>query len=387
MKAGNQRQGKTDMRQFSRVVALAAAVLLGRSANAQEFLDLNKPITLDIPGMELPFVTSLQPLGGWPLTIRMFANKPLGIGTASNAGLPPIQSKAWIVWADPDGKFSFACYPSIVVTCPPVDETYLEFTTGISTQGETGDFLTVKSYTLPNYANPVYVGNTSDTTIWGIHKGGFGRSTSIPGLVILADTGAGREFTPDPALGIHQTGNVRNLAGFVDSVAWTVNDAMPFLPRTSVTAHMNVPTGLFQPILFVDYGSCTYPSGNGQSYQGACPTFKWSIDGRYTALDTTTVLNAWKAIVTTVRVFVVDGPAPDLVGDGNGDGVIDSRDVVRMTNPETGNHYKLLSGERVIRFKTLEDYMFPGIPFDFDTDGMIHPPAPAMGGTVKPIPR
>jgi hypothetical protein len=375
------------MMKSTRLFVVAAAALLHQSASAQELLDLKKPITLDIPGMELPFVTSLQPLGGWTLTIRMFANKPLGIGTESNLGLPPAQSKAWIVWADPDGRFSFGCLPNPEYACPlPVDETYLEFAPGLSPQRGTGDFLTVKSYTTKPPGTP-QVGNTTDKPLWSLHGGGFGRSSAVPGLVILSDTGVGREFTYDPVTAIHQTGKARNLAGFIDSVAWTVTDRKPFLPRTSVIAQMNVPNGLFQPILFVDYGACEYTGTSGNKFWGACPTFKWSIDGKRTDGDTASVLNEWKAIATTVRIAVVDGPAPDLLEDMNGDGVIDSRDLIRITNPVTGSPYKLLSGERVVKFQTLEDYMFPGIQFDFDGDGMVHPPAPAGGGTVKPIPR
>ena len=192
--------------------------------------------------------------------------------------------------------------------CPlPVDETYLEFAPGISAQRDTGELLTVKSYTARPPGTP-QVGNTTDKPLWGLHIRGFGPSSAVPGLVILSDTGVGREFTYDPITAIRQTGKARNLAGFVDSVSWTVTDRKPFLPRTSVVAQMNVPNGLFQPILFVDYGACEYTFTPGNTTWGACPTFKWSIDGRRADGDTTSVLNEWKAIVTTVRIAVVEGP-------------------------------------------------------------------------------
>jgi hypothetical protein len=372
------------MTSTSRLVALIAGLLLSGGAGAQELADLNKPITLDIPGMELPFVTSLQPLGGWPLTFHLLANKPIGLGTLSSGPLPAGEgTKAYVVWADPDGQWSFGCLHGPGATCPPVDETYLEFRPGLTAQGSSGDRLTVKAFLPAPYGSGLYNGNVFDHPIWSLHAGGFGKSSALPGLVVLGDTGAARQFTADPALGIARTGLAWNVAGFIGAVAWTASDRMPFLARTSVTAQMNVPTGLFQPILFVDFGTCVGYGG----YPSICPSWKWSIDGVYREGDPTTVIAAWRAIVTTVRAFVLDGPAPDLIGDLNHDGVIDARDALLMTNPVTGSGYKLLSGERVVKFQTVEDYPFPGIMFDFDGDGMVQPPAPAGAGGVVKIPR
>jgi len=377
------------MMKRARFFVLAAAVLLHQGASAQELADLNKPITLDIPGMELPFVSSLQPLGGWPLTIRMFANKPIGIGTYGSRGLfPPEQSPAWIVWSDPDGCFSFAmALPGH--ECASRDETYLEFAPGLTSQGSTGDPLIVKTYQFPTQDHPEIVGNKKERSL-GLQLGGFGRSTAIPGLVILSDTGVGREFTLDEAKGIAQTGRARNLAGFVNSVAWTVNDRMPFLPRTSVTAQMNVPRGLFKPILFVDYGDC--PSTPGL----VCEIWSWTLEGRSASGSPAAMLAALNGKVTTVRIFVVNGPAPEFLDDVNHDGVIDHRDALLTLQPDDqpgdgfntgGVPYRLISGERVVRFQTLDQEEFPGIPFDFDGNGMVHPPAPAGPGGVGTIPR
>lgn len=367
-----------------RLVALTAAVLLHQSASAQELLDLNKPITLDIPGMELPFVTSLQPGGDWPLTIRMFANKPLGIGTKYNAGVyPPLTDRAWIVWSDPDGVFSFACIPSKwTPPCPATDETYLEFAPGVTKWPPDLVPLKVKSYTFNNQ-DPTYVGNTTERSL-RISAGLFGASSAVPGLVILSDTGVGREFTQDDHTGIAMTGKAWNLAGLISSVEWTVTDRNPFLPRTSVTAQLHVPPGLFGPILFVDYGACSMA---GVSIPVPCQTWKWTVDGVFGSGTPQAFSAAIAANVTTVRIFVVDGPAPGKVANENGDNVIDSRDVVRMTNPVTGKPYKLLSGERIIRFQTLNQAELPAVPFDFDGDGMGQPVLPAGGGGVVKIPK
>jgi hypothetical protein len=361
----------------SRFIVLAAALLLHQSAGAQELADLNKPITLDLPGL-LPFVTSTQPIGGWSLTVRMLANKPIGIGSNLGGIYPPYGSRqGWIVWADPDGKFSFGCNPQFF-TCPPHDETYLEFNMGLTSQGSAGPPLQVNTYDPQKHDN-------SGLLFLGPPSGGYGKSSAVPGLVILSDTGVGREFTLSATTGIEQTGRARNIAGFVDSVAWTANDHMPFVPRTSVTAQMNVPYGMFKPILFVDYGSCPMTTPTG-TIPAPCTTWKWSIEGHYTTGDTTAILASWRAIVTTIRIFVLDGPAPDLLEDLNHDGVIDARDALLAVNPVTSKPYRLLSGERVIKFKTLEQEEFPGIPFDFDGDGMVQPPAPASAGGIVRVP-
>lgn len=363
---------------IARLVALAAAVLLGRTATAQEFADLNKPITLDLGLM--PFVTSLEPIGNWPLMIRMLANKPLGIGTERGQAFPPYLGsgvgRAWIVWSDPDGVFSFGCDPLMLPsgkTCPATDETFLEFTPGLPAKG--GTAAPPSKVNTWDWANKV--GNTTNTPKSVGPAAGYGASPAVPGLVILSDTGVGREFVPDATFGIHQTGVARNLAGFVNSVSWTINDRMPLLPRTSVTAEMNVPYGLFKPILFADR--------NGL---GGVTNYLWTIDGGpVTSGGWGQMMTALNAKVATVRIFVLDGDAPDHLDDMNGDGKVDFRDALLTTNPKTGLKYKLLSGERVIRLQTLVQEEFPGIDFDFDGNGMTFPVAPPGGGSVVKIPK
>jgi len=171
---------------IARIVALAAAVLLGRTATAQEFADLNKPITLDLGLM--PFVTSLEPIGNWPLTIRMLANKPLGIGTERGQAFPPYLGsgvgRAWIVWSDPDGVFSFGCDPSMLPsgkTCPATDETFLEFTPGLPAKG--GTAAPPSKVNTWDWANKV--GNTTNTPKSVGPAAGYGASPAVPGLVIL----------------------------------------------------------------------------------------------------------------------------------------------------------------------------------------------------------
>jgi hypothetical protein len=376
------------MRRTSRLFALVAGLLVGGSVGAQELADLNKPITIDLPGL-LPFGTSLQPVGDWPLTIRLLANKPIGIYSGRMGRLPPYAGEhAWLVWADPDGVFTGNCNPGAAAgsgcAVPTVNDTYLEFTLGHSAQGSTGAPLTVSCYHFPGVPY-VYAGNIDQCPV-GPPAGGYGRSSAVPGLVILSSTGVGREFTLDTSKAIAWTGRARNLAGFVDSVGWTVNDRMPFIARTGVVAQLDVPFGLFDPLLFEDAEICTDAAGN----LVPCP-FKWSLEGTSLVGDTATALAAWRATVTTLRIFVLDGPAPDLLDDLNHDGVVDARDALLATNPITQRPYRLLSGERVVRFQTdLETTpTHHPIAFDFDGDGMepITWQEPAGAGGVVKIPR
>jgi len=347
------------MTRMLRLTALLSVLILNGRAGAQELADLNKPITIDLPGL-LPFVTSLQPAGEWPLTIRLLANKPIGVWTGRAGVFPSAPGEsAFLVWADPDGVFTGTCYPGAPhpgCVVPTVNDTYLQFFVGPSAQGSVGTPLTVNCHpTLPGVL--IYPGNTEQCPV-GPPSGGYGRSTAVPGLVVLSNTGVGKEFTLDPAAAIAWTGRARNLAGFADSVGWTVKDRMPFIPRTSVVAQMNVPSTLFKALLFWD-ANCS---------AATC----WSLEGVLQGGNRDAMYAAWKAVVTTVRIFVLDGPAPDMLEDLNHDGVVDARDALLATNPVTQRPYRLLSGERVVRFQTDTDTLscrhLP-IPFDFDGNG------------------
>jgi hypothetical protein len=366
------------MKRTSRLVALVASLLLGRSASAQELADLNKPITIDLPGL-LPFVTSLQPAGEWPLTIRLLANKPIGVWTARAGVFPSAPGEtSFLVWADPDGVFTGKCYPGAPhpdCVVPTVADTYLEFTVGPSAQGASGSPLLVNCHpAMPGVLS--YPGNTQQCAV-GPPSGGYGRSSAVPGLVILSNTGVGKEFTLDPVTAIAWTSRARNLAGFADSIGWTVKDRMPFIPRTSVVAQMTVPSNLFKALLFWD-ASCS---------AGPC----WSLEGTLQTGNRDAMYSAWQAVVTTVRIFVLDGPAPDLLEDLNHDGVVDARDALLAVNPVTQQPYRLLSGERVVRFQTETDTIgcrhLP-IPFDLDGNGVAHVSCmePNMGGGIRKPP-
>jgi hypothetical protein len=320
----------------------------------------------------------------------MLANKPLGVAQiVAGEAFPTTRNRTFLVFADPDGCFSFsvnewtrispAACPS-GCRCPaPVDETYLEFTPDLIGPGQVKDYA---GSSLPEPRalgpRPVVASHPVGPDVGDgvVDNYGFGASPNVPGLVILADAGPGAVLEDDATYGAvrQRPLRARNLAGFVNSVSWTLNDRMPFLPRTSVTAHVNVPRNICAPVAIVDWGAFTPPfSWNDVT---------WTLDGVIPPSHGTWAAfsAALAAKTTTVRIFAVSGQAPDELRDVNGDGVVDSRDAREL-------HYNVISGERIVRFQTYPQNP-PTIPFDLSGDGVNQPPpAPAGGGGIVRIPR
>ncbi len=187
--------------------------------------------------------------------------------------------------------------------------------------------------------------------------------------MLLANTGPGVVLDPNfnfPA-GPRQ---LRNLAGFLTSVAWEMNDSVK---HSDVVLHMNVPNGLFQPV--VQFDTCVgIPSNNPLVCSGG-QLFR--VDGGPLA----TSLAGLGDKVTTLRIFVVNGTAPSVLSDLDGNGVVDSKDAVLAG-------YSLISKETTLRFRTFSQDEIPGFIVDLDGNHLAPaPPLPAGGGQVTPIPR
>ena len=375
-------------------VALAGGILL---AQAPLPIGPVNPVNLEVLGAT-PNAVSLQTTGAWPLTIRMTSFKPFGIGTYQVPFPYPIRSqRAFIVFADPDGCFSLAKG----ATCDE-DETYLEFTPGVNlpdyeqqavddrNPARLGDRPTLMGCG-GNVGTPIACLNDTEYSIGpfvgavpdggspcgaaggeGCDNYGYGASPNLPGLVILSDAGVGLVW--DPVSFVVDRQRARNLAGFVNSVAWTVNERLGWR-SSSVTAHMNVPVGLFTPVVRLDPG---WPA------EGGLKTGRWySIDGGPTTEDPNSLLSTVLTDkIITLRVFVVSGHAPAEITDGDGDYMVTAKDAAIMG-------LKVLSDEVVFRLRTLHqqaDYE-QGVLFDFDGNGIGPIVAPGGSGGVTPIPR
>ena len=227
---------------------------------------------------------------------------------------------------------------------------------------------------------------------------GYGADDAVPGLALFSDTGVGlvldQNFNPG------QPRQSRNLAGLVHSVAYELNDATS---KTSIQVHLNVPgsrtvtrpssaggpagpfipavspLGLFTPAVLADF--CI---GDPQSCNilGAGQV---RIDGGpLTPMTAAEVAGYLNSRVVTIRAFVVNGTAPSMLTDMNGDGFVGAKDAVLAG-------YSLLSGEKAFRIVGFYDgELFDlFLPYDFDGNGVAigAVAAPKAPGAITPVPR
>jgi hypothetical protein len=330
----------------------------------------------------------------------MKANDPLGIATYSiPQNFPVGTQRAFIVFADPDGCFSLSDWAG---GCGVEDETFLEFTPTINLPGleqrPVDSVLPARLGGAPQLRRMVNspdwslesVGPRDLGTATGSPCGeegaegcdnyGYGASPNLPGLVILSNRGVGLVWDNPETFSLAWPRRARNLAGMVNSVAWTLNDCEGLdrceTGRSGVTAHMNVPPNLFGPIARLDLGKQLDGVTTGRAIQ---------IDGgRWVPDNNFQLVNTLRQIVTTVRVFVVNGRAPDELVDMDGNGVVTAEDAVRAG-------YKLLSGVAVLRLRTYYQSYTKGTdiatPYDHNGDGMDGDVIPGGAGGVIGIPR
>ncbi len=347
--------------------------------------------------------------GGWPLTFRLVIREKdmLGIGIpwlhaeVGTYDFPSTCTGGMVIFDDPDGCFSPQC-----VEVPDLcgceedhlfDETILEF------HPDPGDLPRVddrsqdgcmqgNSLVRSLLSEDGAVGGPElvDPAFDGI---GYGADEDLPGLVILADTGVG--VVGDAVVGDGWIWPVptqaRNLAGFLSSVAYELNDARG---RTTITATMIVPEALFSRRRLVDH--CVDDGCTGEPLQEFEDGF-----GDPEPLDTS---NPNYESVAEIRAFVVhsmrdhpDHPSayPDRIIDENGDGVVDADDAVLMG-------YELLSNEVVITVRQIgnivgfQKHCMPGpndgtdIWFDLDENGSGYPnnvDCPHAVGGLGKVPR
>ena len=197
----------------------------------------------------------------------------------------------------------------------------------------------------------------------------FGSWSRMPGLVVLADHGPGVWTTPpngnetSPAADFFDLPNpriARNLAGLFGSAAYSLKGGMN---RTSLTVHVNVPYGLFTPVVLVD-NVITIPTTDEFGVECVDGDALYRMDGGpltcypYGFSNHDGILGE---TVVTVRVFMVDGVAPDVLVDQDNDGDVDIRDARYMgLNP--------VSNQQKIRFTQFHEDVC-GPYFDFDGDG------------------
>lgn len=367
------------------------------TASAKTQKPPGQPVSLEIVGYKKDIVAT-QVNGGWPLTVLAKGNGELGLGIKTSvfpqvfpdADGGVVRRTGYLVFEDPDGCVSFVS-PPVTTPCPSVDETFLQYTVDLDDAGVPDDGGTTLEGApqLPSFEDdiagylPVTVGPFTGGTVEDGY--GFGVNEDFPNLVILANTGVGLGFDPqlDSDQTLHPNGTQRNLAGFVQSVSYVLNDAIPTAiqpGRTVVHAHMNVPARLIRPVVAID--NCIGPGTVSECSQG--PKI-FSIDGEpptppLTDAQLRTILSSR---VITIRVFVVNGNAPATLTDANSDGFVSSKDAETLG-------YKLLSDEEVVQVKVFNQELFPfDVYADFDGNGRAEGilVAPAGPGGITPVPR
>ncbi len=350
----------------------------------------------DDEGVVLP----LEFRSGWSLRFRLkpkrdffFAMKGFA-GGGDTGPYPESGEISWLVFEDLDGCLYLGGVFEPGLGFPPCDdvpgdETFLEFTPDVDFvdlvdeigRADLRDALADPAGFV-NFSRDGFdftLGPRVTTTADGI---GYGANDDLPGFVIVSDTGVGRVQNGDldsagtgPGFDRVDPAVARNLAGLIHSVSYELSD-VKF--DTTVTASLHVPRALFGPLRIID--QCYL----GESGLPGCPGgfVAMRVDGGPIVPDdfapspdpdsgTSDVADV------TLHAFVVQGDAPALLPDCNGDGTVDSGDATCLG-------YRLISNEVVVRFRQMGNHIsvchvvgdawgngnFAGVTFaDFDGNG------------------
>lgn len=370
---------------------------------------------------------TLQFFSGFPLTIKLVMNDELGIATS--AGGPPFFPKrsntGFVVFDDPDDNLcmdspnwiNFSCLePDDSLT--PSDETYVEFTLDVDDVGLDDtvgrddriaaliDATSGRQVITPEAggdSSPIGASTSRFRTIYNdvgdeigneeiVDGYGNGADDDIPGLVLISEHGQGIVYEPDGSRPVQY--EVVNLAGFVNSVGYTLND--PKI-RTTITANLIVPSYLIAPVIIAD--ECVGEIGNPPDFS-LCESY-YRVDGRDFVPAASIVGEdpistfligfgeVMKETDFTVSAMVVNGVAPDTVLDLAAPfGVIDDYDLEAMG-------YTVLGSKESASFN-----LHPGPPcfggpsqqigyFHFDDNGIskFDDVCPAGSGSLTRPPR
>jgi len=295
---------------------------------------LAQDITIKVDGIgsNIPVEVS----SGWPLTINLYANNPIGILYDYPPPSCPFQTFT---------AFSQQ-FPTLLPALqqpggpPPPPNCQIppnELASVLFNGGSALDFLPGPISSAPVNSPPqLSIGTKFSTTtvpLPPLSGGNYGLNPSLPGLVILTDAGTGLVF--DETFELANPLQERNVAGFISSVLYTLNNENTTANQGGqlvITAQMAVPPELFVPIVEVDdivghgpnVGQCPGVLGIGC----ATATWEWRIDGgKITSGGAGDLLTALNQRLINIRIFVVNGNAPSELSDLNNDGIVDSKDA------------------------------------------------------------
>lgn len=231
----------------------------------------------------------------------------------------------------------------------------------------------------------------------------YGRWDRLPGLVVIADHGPGLITHPiDPGFPPYDINNppqptphgfldppypleAWNMAGHFQSIGHTLQanlNAWPGWGRTTLTAQLVAANDLFKPVGLVDR-MITEPftddhgvlCGEGDAAYRLDGGPLTCVPGGINYLDGIT-----REILVTLRIFVVNGDAPDIIFDMDGNGKLDVHDVEDMG-------HEALTHERTVKFYQFSE-MYCGVGYDFDGNGEDGDcVAAARAGGITGVPR
>jgi len=238
---------------------------------------------------------------------------------------------------------------------------------------------------------------------------GFGADDDITGLVVIAEFGVGRVFD-EPDFELSDPIGAVNLAGLVNSVTYDLSDlhkekskekgakgkpAKTIVEQARVWAHINMTGNVVRHLIQYDACTGTVDWQDPPTFPNSCDGDNlWRVDGGLTEAPPAKYdrgeaasIALLEATTFTLKVFLVDGQAPNRLFDEDGDGDVDSTDAVLAD-------YTLLSNEDSISFLQLSQELCWGggggvYPVDLDFNGATQVPivCPTGPGAISRPPR
>jgi len=355
-------------------MSLGVACLPTMSGAAQPWFDVEIVLPADAGG-GLP---STQLGGGWPLVIRATSLKDAA--TYILADDPRTMADLAVVAWDPGGCFdTIQADPALSCLHVPPEEVYTRFSVDVDAVG-LGDVVgdaSLRSALIDSAGSggPIFNGMARDGSAATFRVGpatggevtdgvGYGANDDWPGLVLLANHGVGvvldASFNPGPAA------TRRNLAGVL---TWSTYELSDDKHRSSVSAGTAVPFGLLSPLILADdavgqpVAPGIYSSPIRYRIDGG-PVVDGPADVRCANLYPSAA-NLYPSLVygfdLELRAFLVNGTAPAVLSDSDGDGDVDAMDAEL-------SGFKVISSESVIHYRQWGNY-FGDVQVNADLDG------------------
>jgi hypothetical protein len=327
---------------------------------------IGQDVTVKVDGIENN--VPVEGSSGWPLTIELYTNNATAVAYDYLPGPGPLVF--FDAFREPfptllPPQEPFLCCPG---TVPPDQLAAVFFGDSFF------DSVQFRPELLPatsvNSPPQVLAGTRTASSLVSLPPllgGNYGLSPNLPGLVVLTDAGTGLVFDQNFNLATPIT--ERNVAGFVNSVLYTLNNEAAAPGQTGqlvIAAQLAVPPELFVPVVEVDDNVGLSPNGGlctGQGGFGICSTatWMWRIDGEPVMTGSAGDLAAaLDQRVVNIRIFVVNGNAPNQLADLNGDGVVNSQDAQLAG-------YQIISNELKIQVRNFRQNKGkippPGVPY------------------------